>query len=59
MNDLLIFLKSGYESKNLIELFMDRNPKKRPDFKAIKSHKSFEKIDWTKLNLKKITPPKL
>lgn len=35
---------------------MDRNPKKRPDFNAIKSLKFFEKMDWTKLNIKKNNP---
>ena len=41
---------SSMESKNFIKLLMDSNPKKRPDFNAIKSHKFFEKMDWTKLN---------
>ncbi|KAJ6237716.1 non-specific serine/threonine protein kinase [Anaeramoeba flamelloides] len=48
------------EAIDIISRFLQKNPDKRlgsQGFSEIKKHKFFKKIDWKKLNNKKIVPP--
>ena len=52
-NKILISKDIDKNAKDLIKTLMNRNPKKRPNYKTLKNHKFFKGINWDDLLNKK------